>query len=62
MNKVYFFNIPTFGTSAFAGNPTTAPGLTAFYIDTSTPAKISSLPAVFTTKTPMTRIELLKNQ
>ena len=62
LNKVYFFNIPTFGTSAFAGNPTTAPGLTAFYIDTSTSAKISSLPAVFTTKTPMTRIELLKNQ
>ena len=59
LNKVYFFNIPTFQSNAFANNSLS---LIAFYIDTSTTDKINSLPVDFITKTPMTKIEILKYQ
>ena len=59
LSKVYFFNIPTIDTNAFANNTVS---IIAYYVDTSTTAQINSLPIVFTTKTPMTKVEILKYQ
>ena len=59
LSKVYFFNIPTIDTNAFANNTVS---IIAYYVDTSTTAQINSLPTVFSSKTPMTKVEILKYQ